>query len=90
MNIIYVSCTCSKEKIIELFRYSKQIPGQQVQKYHRLLMEGMVLNCVNVKTVTAKSLTHLNYSKKVTKNDNDKVSGVKYRATYTFEIMKLK
>lgn len=43
MNILYVSVQCSENKFAELFRNSKEIPGQQAQKYNRLLAEGLSL-----------------------------------------------
>lgn len=40
VRIIYYSCMCSEEVFNNLFGESTQIPGQQVQKYHRTLLKG--------------------------------------------------
>lgn len=65
MNILYASCLCSREKYITLFGKSSSKPGQQVQKYHRLIAEGLAQNDVErVQLVTAAPLTREN-SKKI-------------------------
>jgi len=63
MNIIYASCLCTKDKYNKLFKETIIKPGQQVQKYHRLLVEGLVKNKANVKTVTVLPITKANYPK---------------------------
>ncbi|MDD4781189.1 MAG: glycosyltransferase [Tissierellia bacterium] len=78
MNIIYVSCTCSKKKFAELFKIKNYIPGQQVQKYHRLITEGLAANNVCVQTVTALPVTKNNHNKRIVNVENDEDNGVIY------------
>lgn len=57
MQIIYESCACSEEYFNKLFEISNRKPGQQVQKYHRLLMQGLIKNQVDVKAITSPPIT---------------------------------
>lgn len=41
MKLLYCSCICSEKTYAELYGTSKQKPGQQVQKYNRLLLKGL-------------------------------------------------
>ena len=65
MNIIFASVQCSTKKFIELFFDSKEKPGQQVQKYDRLLAEGLAMQeGVKVHAVTSLPITQGNYAGK--------------------------
>lgn len=55
MNILYISCLCSKAKYAEIFNNSKEKPGQQIQKYHRLMTEGLS-KCENTKVTIISGL----------------------------------
>ncbi|WFB91438.1 glycosyltransferase [Streptococcus parasuis] len=57
MQIIYESCACSEEYFNKLFEISNRKPGQQVQKYHTLLMQGLIKNQVDVKAITSPPIT---------------------------------
>jgi len=53
MNIVYVSVQCSEPFLRKHFDKSSYIPGQQAQKYNRLLAEGFaMINNINVYHVT--------------------------------------
>lgn len=52
MEYIYVSNTIDEQKFNEFFKKNKKIPGQQIQKYHRLIIDGI---CKNGKKITALS-----------------------------------
>ena len=52
LKIIYVSCLVSEERFAKLYSSSLVVPGQQVQKYHRLLAEGLSRIC-DVETISA-------------------------------------
>ena len=56
MNVIYVSSLCSAKQYNILFAENKSKGNQQIQKYHRLLVEGIIANNIKVKAVTAPSL----------------------------------
>lgn len=62
MNILYTSCVCSEKKFKKLFENNKNMPGQQVQKYHRLLTQGFIQNNCNIF-----ALTLLPISRKISK-----------------------
>lgn len=55
MNILYVSVQCSKKKFEQLFQNKESIPGQQTQKYNRLLAEGLSM-CDNTKVYALTSV----------------------------------
>lgn len=44
MNIIYISSLCSVEAYNRLFKNTTLGQNQQIQKYHRLLVDGFVNN----------------------------------------------
>lgn len=52
LKIIYVSSLVSEEKFKKLYSDSSLIPGQQIQKYHRLLAEGLSHFC-HIETLSA-------------------------------------
>lgn len=78
MRVLYASCLCSKDKYNGLFEKSKLKPGQQVQKYHRLIVEGLVKNNISVKTVTALPVTKSNCSKIFIKSGKEEINNVDY------------
>lgn len=47
-KILYVSCACSKKTENFLFNNNAESIGLQIQKYHRLLMNGFKENNINV------------------------------------------
>ena len=53
MNITYVSTLCSKKTIKEIKDKYNVTPLQSIQKYHRLICEGLVENKFNVKTISS-------------------------------------
>lgn len=72
MNILYASCLCSKSKYKMLFEGSANKPGQQVQKYHRLIVEGLAQNNIDiVETITALPITRTNCRKKYIHEKNE-------------------
>lgn len=77
MHIIYASCLCEKEYFYKLFK-TKNLPGQQVQKYHRLLAEGFAKNGIDVSTVSAVPMTSSNTSTKFLKAKKTVSKGISY------------
>lgn len=63
MKIIYLSSMCSEEKYKQLFEEAKNMPGQAVMKYHRLLSQGFSM-CENVEVIclSALPITRLTYN----------------------------
>lgn len=77
MHIIYVSCLCKKEYFHKLFE-NENLPGQQVQKYHRLITEGFNANNINVSTVSALPITSSNSNIKFLKSKKNKFENITY------------
>jgi hypothetical protein len=44
MKILYVSSVCTPKVLDYIFNSSKIKPGQAVQKFHRLIVEGLAMN----------------------------------------------
>ncbi len=90
MHIIYVSSLCTKDTFNKLFCDSLIKPGQQAQKYHRLIAEGFVKNGVDVTTISALPVTAKNCSKKIVVMDDELESGVHYTYLPIFNLRLLK
>ena len=43
-KLIYVSCAMDEESFLDLFKDTKKVPGQQAQKFNRLMQEGLAQN----------------------------------------------
>lgn len=89
MHIIYASCLCEKEYFYKLFK-TKNLPGQQVQKYHRLLAEGFAKNGIDVSTVSAVPMTSSNTSTKFLKAKKTVSKGIYYNHLPVINIPVLK
>ena len=80
MDILYVSDLCSKGKFKELFERSKIKPGHPAQKYHRLMVEGLVRNKgVSINTLSAIPVNRSMSAKLYYKGEIEEVDGVEYR-----------
>ncbi len=78
-QVIYASFQASAEMFANLFSNATEKPGQQVQKYNRLLAEGFALiGDVNVVAVTELPLTEKNYGKHFFKRCVETVNGIQY------------
>lgn len=64
MKIDYVSSVMDAQDFAELFENSTKIPGQQAQKYNRLMCQGLVENGASVRSVTVRPVTVENCSRK--------------------------
>lgn len=53
MKVIYVSSLVSQSKMNDIIRKSKKKPLQSIQKFHRLLCEGLAKNGVDVKAISS-------------------------------------
>ena len=60
MKIDYVSSAMDAEDFAKLFESSPHIPGQQAQKYNRLIIKGLAANGAEVRAVTARPVTGAN------------------------------
>ena len=76
MKIDYASSAMNAQDFKELFENSPKTPGQQAQKYNRLMIQGLAENGTVVRAVTARPVTSANcFSKFLTtkKVQRDKV-----------------
>lgn len=89
-RIIYASSTVSKSQFRKLFENSPKMPGQQAQRYNRLLMQGIAENGIDVACISAPPITRQNTTKKVVSVTNDIEDGIKYNYIKTFNIRLLK
>ena len=65
MNIIYSAVICSEKKFREMFSGAVRKPGQAVQKYNRLLAEGLALHKGSSVTVISElPIDEENYSRR--------------------------
>ena len=64
MRIQYASSAMHNEDFLNLFPDRSKMPGQQAQKFHRLMMGGLSANGCTVDAVTAAPITPQNYSHK--------------------------
>lgn len=60
MLIDYVSNAMDAQDFAELFQDKNKMPGQQAQKYNRLMIEGLEANGIKVRAVTGLPVTRRN------------------------------
>lgn len=90
MNIIYASCLCSIETFRRLFSDVSDKPGQQVQKYHRLLTQGLRLNGLPVHVISALPVNRKNTVKLCVNEPDDCCDGIYFNYLSFFNIPILK
>lgn len=78
MNIVYVSSVMDNEDFRKLFENCEKIPGQQAQKFHRLMIEGLASNGINVKAITGRPITIENCKKRFLHSSNSKKKMLSY------------
>lgn len=79
MNILYVSCLCSGPKMHKLFDTAREKPHPAPQKYHSLLVKGLVENGCQVTCLVALPVTVRSHTnKKWWRREDEVVDGVRY------------
>jgi hypothetical protein len=78
MNIIYVSSLCSEEKYNKLYSDNSHKIDQQIQKYHRLLVEGFTENKIEVTTISAPPINLENTKKRIIFAESEKYGLINY------------
>lgn len=78
MYIIYASVQCSERKFAELFADKKNKPGQEVQKYNRLLTEGLAVIGNEVHAICACPISRGNFSKIFFHKESEEQNGITY------------
>lgn len=78
-NVLYVSCLCSTPMMHQLFDMAKEKPHPAPQKYHSLLVKGLVTHGQRVTCLVALPVTIRSHpTKKWWKRMTETVDGVKY------------
>jgi glycosyltransferase involved in cell wall biosynthesis len=90
MNIIYISSLCSIQKYNELFPENKNKGNQQIQKYHRLVVEGLISNKAKVTAVSAPPINTENTKKKLVIINSDLSEQVNFIYLPTVNILVIK
>ena len=78
MKFLYVSTLCSNCELDKILKTSKIKPLQSIQKFHRLICEGFVLNNVNVSTMTTIPVSPYTHKKKIWNEKNEFYKGIEY------------
>lgn len=79
MNILYVSCTCSKEKFVQYVESKGSRGSQQAQKYNLLLAEGFVDNGADVTLISSRPINRVLEKRLWMKGEREQVNGVNFR-----------
>ncbi|MBE6598930.1 MAG: glycosyltransferase family 4 protein [Ruminococcaceae bacterium] len=79
IKIIYASSAMSEEDFSALFKNSEHIPGQQAQKFNRLMLRGFGKNGAAVTALTSPPITKKNHKKVFTAIPKRKTENVCYR-----------
>lgn len=86
MRIQYASSVMRNQDFLELFPDRTKMPGQQAQKFHRLMIEGFAANGCEVDVVSAAPLTPQNYPKKFFPGGFSRDGKVTYRYLKTINV----
>ena len=78
MKIDYASSAMDAQDFTKLFENSPQTPGQQAQKYNRLMIQGLAANGAEVRAVTARPVTGANCHSKFLSAKNVRHEKVQY------------
>ena len=79
MQFHYISSVMQSDDFSELFAGRPNIPGQQVQKYHRLLIEGLAENGRKVHVISSAPISSENYPPKLYPGKKHPVGNITYR-----------
>lgn len=90
MKLYYVSTTTDAESFAQLFRNSAKVPGQQAQKFHRLMLSGLARNGAEVTAVSGLPVTKRNMPRKLIRGYRKVTDGVTYRYVFTVNLPFLK
>lgn len=89
MEYIYVSSTIEEKDFNDYFSRNGRIPGQQVQKYHRLIIEGLKKNGRTVTALSALPITRELSKEKIIKlKSENKEVNYHYITCFNFKVLK--
>jgi len=86
MRVQYASSVMRNQDFLELFPDRSKMPGQQAQKFHRLMIAGLEANGCDVDVVSAAPLTPQNYAKKIFPGGCHREGKVRYRYLKTINL----
>lgn len=87
MKIVYVSTLCSKKQFSTLYNKSKKPLQQQIQKYHKLIVDGFSKNNdISVQTISALPITRSNSNEKYLKGKTEIENDVIYNYLPTINL----
>lgn len=78
MKVVYASVACSEDYFSKLSESSIIIPGQQVQKFNRLMIEGFAENQINITTISAPPISRTVSKKLFFKSESSKLKNLTY------------
>lgn len=79
MKILYISSLCSQKKFDSIFKHATQKPGQQVQKYHRLIVEGLAHHTEdNITTLSALPISRRTSKQLVFLLENESINTIQH------------
>lgn len=90
MKIIYASCLMTEKKSKKTFDNSTDYDGFQVQKFHRLLVDGLKLNNSKVEALTVLPVTRNNVRKKIFLGEKEYTQGVTYHYPFIVNLPVIK
>ena len=78
-NILYVSCLCSEPMMHRLFDTALEKPNPAPQKFHTLLVDGLVNKGVKITNLVSRSVTVASHpDKKWWKKEEEVFEGIRY------------
>ena len=87
INVIYCSSLCSEETYKKLYENSLVKPGQQVQKYHRTLVKGLIrTGVVDIVAISKLQVQRTNTRKLFVNLKNEMWQGIKIKYLPTVNI----
>ena len=88
-KIQYVASVMRPADFSALFTKKATMPGQQAQKYNRLLIEGLAANNVYVQVISGVPVTKQNYPKKVFQGQRVAEGSILYHYLPTINLLRL-
>ena len=89
-RIIYVSGTMDGEDFAQLFRGSAKIPGQQAQKFSRLMIKGLAGNNVETVALSGIPVTYTNCKKRFIGAKKHEKDGVLWHYPSVLNVRRIK
>lgn len=89
-KVIYASSAMREEEFTELFQNSKRIPGQQAQKFNRLMIKGFGKNGVDVLAISAPPINRSNCAARVKILGKKRVGNICYRYLPIWNVKKIR